>query len=441
MMFAARWIGIVAFAFGTAGITSAQTYSLAEASAANDYSRYILRMHLTGEMVVVQEGRSQSLKLNSQAEHRLRERVLAVDKAGVPIKAARIYDTAMAGITVDGTTTTRGLRNDRRLTVAQRVNDTLVCYSPQGPLTREELENISEHFDTLSFTGLLPGREVKVGDAWKPANATALGLCQFEALVANDLECKLDGVKDGAAVIAVTGKAKGIELGAAVSVAVTASARFDLLKKRLVALEWKQTDKRDLGPASPAVNAETTVRVEREVIDEPKELTDVALVSVPAGVEVPAPLTLLSFRETRGRFELAVPREWQLVGQTDRHTVMRLIERGDFVAQATVTPWEKVEPGQHTDPAKFRELMMASPGWTPEDVMQAGEAQNQPAGRFVYRVTARGTMGDAKVVQSFYLVANARGEQAVVTFTLRQSQLGKLAARDQMFVDGLDVLK
>jgi hypothetical protein len=398
-------------------------------------------MRLTGEMVVVQEGRSNSLKLNSMAEHRFRERILAVDKSGAPVKAARFYDTAIASNTVDGTTTTRGLRNDRRLAVAQRVNDALVCYSPQGLLTREEVEYISEHFDTLSLTGLLPGREVKLGETWKPANAVAQGLCQFEALVANELECKLDGVRDGAAVIAVTGKAKGVELGASVSVAVSATARFDLLKKRLVSLEWKQTDKRDMGPASPAVNAEATVTVERELIDEPKELSDVALVSVPPGVEVPATLTQLSYRDARGRFELSAAREWLLVGQTDRHMVLRLMERGDFVAQATVTPWEKVEPGQHTDPAKFREMMMASPGWTPEDVMQAGEAQNQPAGRYVYRVTARGTMGDAKVVQSFYLVTNARGEQAVVTFTLKQSQLAKLAARDQILVDGLEILK
>ncbi len=437
----ARWIGVVALAFGTVGMAGAQTYPLAETSAANDCARYTLRMQLSGEMVVVQEGRSSSLKLVSQAEHRLRERILAVDKAGAPVKAVRIYDAAVATISVDGTPTMRGLRNDRRLTVAQRVNDELVCYSPQGPFTREELENVSEHFDTLAFTGILPGREVKVGETWKPSNATVLGLCQFAALVANELECKLDGVKDGAAVIAVTGKAKGIELGASVSVTVTATARFDLLKKRLVSLEWKQTDKRDLGPASPAVNAETTVKIERETIDEPKELSDVALVSVPPGVEVPPALTLLTIREVRGRFELSASREWQLVGQTDRHMVLRLIERGDFVAQATVTPWEKVEPGQHTDPAKFREMMMASPGWTPEDVMQAGEAQNQPAGRFVYRVTARGTMGDAKIVQAFYLVANSRGEQAVVTFTLKQSQLAKLAARDQLLVDGLEILK
>ncbi|MFO0809400.1 MAG: hypothetical protein U0746_12305 [Gemmataceae bacterium] len=440
-MVVTRLIGVVALVLGSTGLATAQTYSLVEAPQANDCARYTIKMQLSGEMVVVQEGRSQSLKLTASADHRFRERVLAVDKSGAPVKAGRLYDTAMTSISVDGTPAARSLRAERRLTVAQRINDSLVCYSPHGPLTREELENVSEHFDTLALTGLLPGREVKVGDTWKPTNGIAQGLCQFEALVANELECKLDGIKDGAAIVAVSGKAKGIELGASATVTVTASMRFDLLKKRLVSLDWKQTDKRDQGPASPAVNAQATVLVEREVIDEPKELSDVALVGVPQGMEVPAPLTMLTLRDVKGRFELSVAREWQLVGHTDRHTVLRLMERGEFVAQVSVTPWEKVEAGQHTDGAKFRETMMASPGWTPEDVMQAGEVPNQPAGRYVFRMTARGTMGDAKVVQSFYLVANARGEQAVVTFTLKQSQLSKLGARDQILVDGLEILK
>ena len=130
-----------------------------------------------------------------------------------------------------------------------------------------------------------------------------------------------------------------------------------------------------------------------------------------------------------------------MVGQTDAHLVLRLLDRGDFVAQATVTPWQKAEPGQHGDAKAFREAMMASPGWEPQELMQEGELPNQPAGRWVYRVTARGEMDGVKVVQTFCLVAGPRGEQAVVAFTLKQAQLTKLGARDLLLVDGLDFPK
>src|SRR5205823_2017636 len=114
---------------------------------------HLLRMSMTlaGEMVVAQEGKPVKLKLAATAEHRFRERVLAVHPAGAGIaRAARYYDDARATITVDGAAGPRALRPERRLVVAQRPTDTLLCYSPQGPLTREELETVSEHFDTLA---------------------------------------------------------------------------------------------------------------------------------------------------------------------------------------------------------------------------------------------------------------------------------------------------
>ena len=58
-------------------------------------------------------------------------------------------------------------RADRRLIVAQRTGESLFCYAPAGPLTRADLEVVSEHFETLHLTGVLPGKEVEVGDTWK----------------------------------------------------------------------------------------------------------------------------------------------------------------------------------------------------------------------------------------------------------------------------------
>jgi hypothetical protein len=117
------------------------------------------------------------------------------------------------------------------------------------------------------------------------------------------------------------------------------------------------------------------------------------------------------------------------------------LDRGDFVAQATVTPWARAESGQHMDIKEFREQMLASPGWQAEDVLQEGDLPNQPHGRFVYRLTARGEMEGVKVVQCFYLVASPKGEQVVVAFTLKLTQVNKLGARDLILVDGVEFAK
>jgi hypothetical protein len=442
-MAVARIPGVIVVALlMAAGVGRAETYSLAEAPQAGESFAFTLSLRLAGEITVVQEGKPLKLKLNAQAEHAFRERILAVQKEGpLATKVARYYDDARAAITVDGTTSQRSLRPERRLFVAQRPQDALLCYSPQGPLTYAELETVSEHFDTLALAGLLPGKDVAVGETWKITNPVAQALCLFEGLVDNGLTGKLVEVKNGEAVISVTGNTRGIELGAQAKVAVTATARFDLNRKRLTALEWKQSDDRDQGPASPVLTAEATVTLTRRPIEEPKELADVAIAGVPQGFEVPATLTAVSTHDPKGRFDLNICREWQLVSLTDTRAVLRLLDRGDFVAQATLTPWAKTEPGKHMDSKEFREQMLNAPGWQSEDVLQEGDLPNQPAGRYVYRLTARGEMDGVKVVQCFYLVAGPKGDQAVVAFTLKLTQVNKLGARDLVFVDGIELPK
>jgi hypothetical protein len=438
----ARFTGVLVTAVLAAAVGRAETYSLIEAPSAGDSFAYTLSLKLTGEITVVQEGQPVKLKLAAQAAHGFRERILAVAKdGGLATKAARQYDDARAAITVDGATSQRSLRADRRLIVAQRPQDALLCYSPQGPLTREELETVSEHFDTLALAGLLPGKEVAVGDTWKVGNQAAQAVCLYEGLVENNLTCKLAEVKNGEAVVSISGSTRGIELGAQAKITVAATARFDLNRKRITALEWKQKDDRDQGPASPALTAESTVTLTRRAIEEPKELTDVALAGVPQGFEPPAALTSVSAHDPKGRFDLNAGRDWQVVSQTDTRTVLRLLDRGDFVAQATITPWAKAQPGKHLEVKEFREQMLNSPGWQAEDVLQEGDLPNQPDGRYVYRLTARGEMDGVKVVQCYYLVAGPKGDQVVVAFTLKLTQVNKLGARDMVLVDGLELAK
>jgi hypothetical protein len=429
----------MAVVFVAASAVRADSIPLVESIKPDEISKISLTMKLNGEMVVVQGGKTSNLKLTASAEHRFRERVLAVQSSGpLPTKVARYYDDARAVINVDGGANPRTLRSERRLIVAQRPSDTLICYSPSGSLTREELDTVSEHFDTLALTGLLPGKSVAIGDTWRISEPVVQALCQFDGLVSHELTGKLSEVKDGTAIITVSGSAKGIELGAQVAVKIAATARFDLAKKRLAALEWKQSDVRDQGPASPAVTAETIVTISRESISESAELSEAAIAAVPQGFEIPDSLLRLVVSDVKRRFTIACSRDWQVTGQTEAHLVLRLIDRGEFVAQATITPWERAEAGKHTDGKAFREAMVAAPGWTFEELLQEGEIPDQHSGRWIYRVAARGQMDGIAVLQLFYLVAGPKGDQVVVAITFKPAQANKLGIRDAQLLDGLE---
>src|SRR5262249_27026468 len=160
---------------------------------------------------------------------------------------------------------------------------------------------------------------------------TAQALCNFEGVTEQTLSGKLDEVKDDVAQFTISGTSNGVDQGALVKMEVTAKGRFDLKAKRLTALEWTQKDQRDAGPVSPATGVTTTATLKRTPVEQPEKLSDVALVSVPDGFAPAAPLTHLELRDEKGRYEVLHPREWHMVSATDRHQVLRLMDRGDFI--------------------------------------------------------------------------------------------------------------
>jgi hypothetical protein len=438
-MAAWRALGTVVLLLAGAQAAPAQTYPLTETVKAGDCFRVRLEMSLTGEIKVNRDGKSDSLPLTARAAHEFPERVLAVGDRGLPEKTARAYETATAAITVAKDADNKSLRKERQLIVAQRTKDQALTYSPGGALTREELELVGDHFDTLCVTGLLPGKDVAVGDTWKVPDAVAQALCHFDGLTEQGLTCKLEEVTGKVARVSVSGPANGIELGALVKLKIAATYRFDLEAKRLTWLEWKQTDDRDQGPASPALTATSTTTLTRQPIQRPDALSDVALVSVPADGKVPETLLYVEYRHPKGKFELNHVREWQMVGEPDGRLVLRLMDRGDFVAQATITPWKPAEKGKHLSPDEFKEVIANTPGWEPEKELQAGEVPGGGEGRWIYRVSLLGKADGVAVLQNFYLLAGPNGDQVVVAVTLTPKKAEQLGSRDLSLVGSIEL--
>jgi hypothetical protein len=435
-----RTLGILAALHLTAGLGPAQTYPLVEELKPGDCFRLRLEMKLTGEIRVSREGKQLPLKETASATHEFCERILIVDKSGFSEKSARRYTMAKASITVGNDRSERSLNPERGPFVAQRVKDQILVYCPATTLSHEELE-ATDHFDTLNLTGLLSGKAVTIDETWKLTSSAVQALCHFEGLTEHDLKGKLIDVKDNLAKITVSGTASGIDLGALVKLNVDATCHFDLKAKRLTWLEWKQKDEREQGPASPAASVQETTTIQRSAIDTPGTLTDVALVSVPEGNKEPEPhRTQVLYVDPKSRFDLAHSREWTLVGQTEEHVILRLLERGDFVAQVTITPWEPAEKGKHMDPEKFRETMAGTPGWDMEKELQIGEVPCE-GGRWMYRVSAQGRLDGAAVIQNFYLIASPNGDQVVLVFTMTPKQADRLGSRDLSLAGSVDFPK
>jgi hypothetical protein len=167
----------------------------------------------------------------------------------------------------------------------------------------------------------------------------------------------------------------------------------------------------------------------------PKELADAALIAVPKG-EVPVAMTLLRHAESKGRYTLVYPRDWHITGQTDDHLILRLLDKGEFIAQATVVAWRKAEPGKHTPADEFKKAVSNVAGWTATRVLEDAEVP-MTGGRWLYRIVAEGKIDDLPMVQSFHLLAGPQGDQVAITFAMKPDKLKAVGTRDRELVNAL----
>jgi hypothetical protein len=430
-----RSLAILAAALVWAGTASAQSHSLREKDLTNCHFQITLKMNLKGEMIIQQEGKQSKLNQTAEATHDYVERVLVEGEQGMIGRAARFYKTAQVVYTVEKERMQHILRSNRRLIVAQHGKEGTLTYALKGSLTHGELD-LMRHFDTLAVPGLLPQKDVAVGDTWKVHNAVAQNLCAFDGLTTHSLTCTLVTVTGTKATVAISGHASGIDGGATVNLTVDGSLQYDLEAGRVVSLRWNQKDEREQGPVSPAMKAEMNLEMTRAPAAAASEVSDTALIPEPVANPKPE-LLVLTHNDPKGRYTLSHGRDWVPVAQTDQHLVMRLLDRGDFVAQATVVCWPKAEAGKHMSADDFKKAMTEAPGWVQEEVAEAKEIAPEHGG-WIYRMATVGKLNGLKTVQIFWLVAGPQGDQVVVAITMTPNQVAKLGTRDHDLVRSVE---
>ncbi len=410
----------------------AQGVNLTEAPLPDRCFRNELSMQLEGKITVKQDGKDVTFPHKAQARHVFMERVLEAND-GVGDKTARQYATAESTITFDNNEPSkRSLRAERRFLVTQRMNGHAVTFSPSGVMTREEME-LTEHFDTMAVSGLVPGKTIDVGKSWKIADRAVAALCELDGLTMHNLEGKLEAVKGNIAQIKIVGNVQGINLGAQVAMIINAKADFDIKAQRIVALEWVETDARHQGPVTPALSAEVTIKLTRTPIEEPEELNKIALVKVPLKAPA-AELTNIRHEDVKNGYTLHHSRSWHVVSPEDGpQLVLRHLERGEFLAQATITTWKKTDPKNVMALGDFADLMAKTPGWAEDKEVERKEFKADERGKghhAVYRVVASGSLDGVATVQHFYLIVSPQGEQRIVTFSVVPQHVQRLGARD-----------
>ncbi len=367
------------------------------------------------------------------------EKVAAIDQDGAPrrlVRRAKLARATIGHFRDKGQTMALELRPEVSLLIAERRPEGVVNVSAGGPLTRSELDLIQLPGDPLGLADLLPDHPVAVGDTWTVGPLAARALSEYEAIAANRLEATLKAIDDDSARIELSGEVRGAVRGGEGSMRFRGQFSFDRKAGRIDRLALNRVENRAKGLVESALDVKSTVQVERKAIEGPPELSDSALDGLPLEANPSRELLLLA--PPGGKYTLVYDRDWHIVADDTRQTVLKRLDHGEFVAQCNLTMGPSVGRGRHEDLVQFREDIRRALGERFVRYIGAGEVGGAPAGGFRYKVAVEGQAKDVQPIWYYYLVASPEGDQLLATFTLSKALEERFGDQDLRMIGSLE---
>jgi hypothetical protein len=142
----------------------------------------------------------------------------------------------------------------------------------------------------------------------------------------------------------------------------------------------------------------------------------------------------LTFESTLGRFRFDHTRDWHVMNETSEGVALRLVQRGELMAQCNVSPLPQTAPEKIVTLAKFQQDVERSLGKNFQQFVKAAQSSHR-LGYSVYRLEAVGEVSELPIQWNYYLVADDRGNQVVFAFTLEAELVEKFAGADRALVD------
>jgi hypothetical protein len=377
------------------------------------------------------------LPLKVHADLQYSERVVSSARQWSEARLIRSYRTAEAKIRLNESELASDLRPERRLIAVESSGKGASLYSPDGPLTREELELISTPASGLAVEALLPPKPQRTGDHWPLADATVARLLGLEAVSQQDMTCTLDSVKDNVAIVSLAGKVTGAVGGVSSDIELKGKLNFDLKQRAVTWLTLAYKENRAIGHAQPGFDVLTTVRMIFAPAKAVEELSDKALARLSSKTE--ASQTLIELNSEEAGFQLIHDRRWSVMLERHDLTVMRLIDRGDIIAQCNITPLPSLGKDEQLTLEGFQEDVKRVLGKNFEEIVEASE-ETSDTGLSLLRVLVAGKAGDLPIQWTYYHLSDDHSHRASLVFTIESSLLDRFPTIDREMISNFRFL-
>ena len=295
---------------------SQQAIFLAEKFQNGHEYRVQTRVDLSGDLQVPVEKDKppEKVKMTGRSTIDYDERVLAADGKSADQKTIRDYRQIEFRRTIGDRPQEISLRPAVRRLVVMKKNHAKVPFSPDGPLTWNEIDMLRTDIFIPELAGLLPERAVKPGDTWTVRDSTVVELTDMEKIERGGLTAKFETEETiggrKVAHITLSGDLTGINEDGPNRQKITGRMYFDLKGAFISYLSINgESLLLDKDGQTNGKMAGEYVMVRRMLPRNP-ELSDAALAKI--ALEPTADNTLLLYEEPDLGVKLLHPRRWRI---------------------------------------------------------------------------------------------------------------------------------
>lgn len=379
--------------------------------------------------------KSTAIPLTVTAQLRYVDRELTGDKVSLH-RSIRLYDLAQAEMKVGQGDLATTLAEDRQTIVLQETKGDTDVFSPSGPLQREELELLSVPGDSGLLNLLLPAKKVKTGDTWEPSQDVLTRLLRLEIINQSDVNLTLSKVEKEVAILSITGKVSGGVDGVTSDLELNGKLNFDLAKKCCTWLALNLKEDRAASSGTPGFKTTSQIRVAIAPSEMPAELSDEGLAELKT---IPDEATKLLQLKAKQNFELVYEPRWRVVSDQADLTVIRLIERGDLVAQGNVSRLSLLGEGEQLTLEAFQANLKKSLGTTFVDFVEAGESLSD-SGLRVLRVVISANVSEVPIHYVFYHLSDDHQNRLSLAFTMDADNVERFGRAEETLIGSLQFI-
>ena len=400
--------------------------------------RVTVKLDAGGELKFVEDKKVGREKMSVVAELEYAERTLAVPKDEVGgdkkadaehFRSVRYYERAEAVIKVGEGGFKPTLRDERRLIGVENGN---LLFSPMGPLARDELDLLEINGDSLLLDRLLPGRAVAQGDSWEQSEDLMTALLGLDSIATCEVKSTLETLSQASALMVMSGRVEGAIGGVSTRKTIKAKYRFDRRTDRIDWFGLLVKEDGDIGHVNTGVELVARVQMQIKPVESSPHLSDVALEGF--SLDPSEEMRRLVHRSDAGGWEFSHDRRWFVTVDQRSRSVLRMVDRGELIAQCNITALAKVEPGKQITLAQFQSDIKEALGESFGEFINASQRANDAKCR-ILRVEVGGESSELPVRWIYYLIADEQGRQVTLTFTVEKTNVERLAGADRAVVE------